>query len=262
MVRSTPIPKDMPYTVNQLAKLAGVSVRTLHYYDEVGLLKPSSIAKNGYRHYEEDELLKLQQILFFRELELPLTEITRIVNKPDFDTQKSLVHHRHLVELKQKRLTGLLKTIDKTIDKLTHKTTMEDKDLYGGFTQEEMDAFSTEAKERWGNTEAYKQSTERVKKMSKEDLKELARKGEEWTKNLSTHMDEDPKSEGVQKMIAEHYNGLRTFYEPSLELYRGLANMYVDDPRFTHYYDKHRPGLAKFMKEAMLYYAEAEEGKK
>jgi DNA-binding transcriptional MerR regulator len=251
----------MSYTVNQLANLAGISVRTLHYYDEIGLLKPSTIAKNGYRQYGEHELLQLQQVLFFRELDMPLVEIARIMTAPEFDLAASLRHHRDLIELKRKRLTGLLKTIDKTINKLNDTKTMEDKDLYGGFTREETAALEAEAKERWGETDAYKQSMERVKKMSKEEMNELGRKGEGWTKNFSTHMDEDPKSEVVQKLIAEHYNALRTFYEPSLEMYRGLATMYVDDARFAKYYDKHRPGLAKFMRDAMLHYVETEEKK-
>lgn len=125
-------------------------------------------------------------------------------------------------------------------------------------TQEQMDAYAAEAKERWGNTDAYKQSMERTKNLSQKELAELGRKGVEWTKNFATHMGEDPRSEDVQKLIAEHYNGLRTFYEPNLEMYRGLANMYVEDPRFTAYYDKHRPGLAQFMRDAMLAYCEAQ----
>ena len=247
----------MPYTVNQLAKLAGVSVRTLHYYDEVGLLKPSAIAANGYRQYGETELLQLQQILFFRELELPLAEITRILNAPNFDLPNALMHHRHLIELKRKRLAGLLKTIDRTIEKLQHHTHMEDKELYGGFSQEELDAFQAEAKERWGNTDAYKQSAERVKNMSKEELAEIGKKSVEWTKKLATLMNEDPASKLVQDMIAEHYNNLRTFYEPNLEIYRGLAEMYVADPRFAQYYDEYRQGLAEFMKKAMLAFVES-----
>jgi hypothetical protein len=120
-------------------------------------------------------------------------------------------------------------------------------------------AYAAEAKERWGHTDAYKQSVERMKNMSKEDMEELGRKGVEWTKNFSTHMEKDPKSEHVQSLIAEHYNSLRAFYEPTPAMYRNLAKMYVSDPRFTEYYDKHRPGLAVFMHDAMLYYADSME---
>jgi hypothetical protein len=119
------------------------------------------------------------------------------------------------------------------------------------------DAYAAEAKERWGHTDAYKQSVERMKNMSKEEMEELGRKGIEWTRNFSTHMDKDPKSELVQGLIAEHYDSLRVFYDPTPVMYRGLANMYVSDPRFTAYYDKHRAGLATFMHDAMLYYADA-----
>lgn len=126
---------------------------------------------------------------------------------------------------------------------------------------EAINPYAAEAKERWGNTDAYKQSTERVKNMTKENLQEIERKGETWTANFATHMDEDPKSETVQKLIAEHYNALRTFYEPTLEMYRGLADMYIADPRFTAYYDKHRPGLAKFMQSAMHEFIRSQEEK-
>lgn len=137
---------------------------------------------------------------------------------------------------------------------------MEDGNTHG-YSQSEMDSFAAEAKERWGETEAYRQSIERTKKMSQKELEELGRKGEEWTRNFSTLMDEDPGSAAIQGLIAQHYAGLRTFYEPSPEMYRGLADMYVNDPRFSAYYDKHRPGLAKFMRDAMHAYADSLERK-
>src|SRR4051812_35258781 len=120
----------MTYTVQQLANLAGVSVRALHYYDEVGLLKPARVKNNGYRFYEDKELLKLQQIMFFRELDFPIPEIKRITDSTSFDMEKALNDHKKLIKIKKDRLTSLMLTIDKTIKKINKKTIMEDKELY------------------------------------------------------------------------------------------------------------------------------------
>lgn len=136
----------MNYSVQKLAKLASVSVRTLHYYDEIGLLKPVRL-KNGYRQYGENELLRLQQILFFRELDFPLEEIQRIMNSRYFDMSVALHDQRKLLELKKKRLNGLIKTIDKTLTKINLQNNMDDQELYGSFTKDEMDQYAAEAKE-------------------------------------------------------------------------------------------------------------------
>ncbi|MCC7432787.1 MerR family transcriptional regulator [Candidatus Peregrinibacteria bacterium] len=246
----------MNYTVQQLADLAGVSVRTLHHYDQIDLLKPQRLESNGYRSYGEKELLKLQQILFFRELEFPLEEIAKIIEAPGFDMRAALADQRKLIELKKKRLTGLINTIDKTLDKLNQKDTMEDQELYGNFDSEEMDKYAAEAKQRWGNTDAYKQSQERVKKMGKAGLKKAMEAGEALCRELAAVMDLDPTDDKVQALIARHYDGLRNFYEPNLEIYRGLAEMYVADVRFTAYYEKFAPGLATFLSRGMMIYCE------
>lgn len=246
----------MVYTIKQLAELAGVSVRTLHYYDEIGLLRPSRAQPNGYRQYDEPELLRLQQILFFRELDFPLEEIQKILQAPDFNMKAALKDQRKLIELKKKRLVGLIATIDKTLKKLNNEITMSDQDLYGDFSDEQMKQYAEEAKQRWGNTEAYKQSMERTKHFTKDDYKRMKEDGIKFNLAMVALMPLGPKHEKVQAMIAEHYNALRTFYEPNLELYEGLARMYVDDPRFAAYYNKHASGLAVFMRDAMLYYVE------
>ena len=240
----------MDYTIQELATLAGVSVRTLHHYDEIGLLQPQRNPTNGYRRYGEAELLKLQQILFFRELEFPLGEIRRILEAPNFDPKEALKSHRAMLELKQKRLADLVDTIDKTL----HSNTMTDQDYYGGFSQEEMDKLAQEAKERWGNTEAYKQSAERTKHWKPEDYKRIAKEGEDFMRLLVTKMPEGARSEAVQAMIAQHYASLRTFYEPSAELYLGLATMYTEDARFRAYFEKFDPALPEFMRDAMEFF--------
>ena len=183
------------------------------------------------------------------------------MNSRYLDMSVALQDQRKLLELKKKRLSGLIKTIDKTLTKLNHEKNMNDEELYDSFTKEKMDQYTKEAKERWGHTEAYKQSQERVKKLTKEDFARIKKEGDELMKELVKNMDKSPESKEVQKLIAQHYNNLRTFYEPNLKLYRGLANMYVDDPRFRAYYEKYAVGLAEFMKEAIIVYCDEREQK-
>ena len=246
----------MIYTVKKLATLAGVSVRTLHYYDKVGLLKPDSIQNNGYRIYGEHELMRLQQILFFRELDFPLLEIKRILASPHFDMRQALRDQKKLIELKKKRLDRLVKTIDKTIKKINKEITMDDKELYGNFSKEEMEQYTEEARKKWGNTDAFKQSEERVRKMGKEGLNKVLEASGKLTVEIAYTMKAglNPESNEVQKLIAKHYDGLRAFYEPNLELYRGLANTYVADERFKINYENVASGLAQFMHDSIIFY--------
>lgn len=246
----------MSYNINQLAKIAEISVRTLHHYDDIGLLTSSRNIKNQYRIYEEKDLLKLQQILFFRELDFKLEDIKKILENPKFDIANALKDHKQMILLKRKRLDELLKTIDKTINKVTNKKNMKDKELYGGFTKEEIEKYQEEAKEKWGDTEAYKQSTERVKKMGKDGLNKVLEESGKLTMEIAYTMKKGlaPESTEVQKLIARHYDGLRAFYEPTKEIYAGLAKMYVEDERFKKNYGDVAQGLAQFMQDGMLFF--------
>lgn len=240
----------MRYTVQQLADLAGVSVRTLHHYDEIKLLSPQR-ASNNYRTYGEEELLTLQQILFFRELEFSLEDIAKILAKPDFDMSKALDEHRTEIQKKQLRLVGLLGTIDKTLLKLSGKKEMTDEELFDAFWEKHEKEYAPEAEARWGHTDAYKQSKERTKHLTKEDYKRMAKDADVFMKDLAKCIDSGPKSAETQKMIAQHYESLRTFYDPTPELYRGLGQMYVVDPRFRAYFEKYDKRMPEFMREAM-----------
>lgn len=248
----------MNYTVNQLAQLAGVSARTLHYYDEIGLLKPSFIKENGYRYYQEKELVRLQQILFFRELEFPLEDITKMLSAPNFNQQEALKDQKKLLELKKKRITDLISSIDKT---LKGGETMNNNDLFASFDDKELKENMEEAKKRWGHTDAYKQSMERTKHWTKADYNRIKEEGKKFTQQLADAMDLDVKSDEVQKLVVQHHKGIETFYDCSYEMYRGLGNMYVNDPRFTAFYDKFRPGLAQWLRDAINYYCDTHEQK-
>ncbi len=250
----------MSYTIKKLAIIAGISVRTLHHYDKVGLLKPSRVENNGYRYYEERELLKLQQILFFRELDFSLEEIKQILSSQSFDMRETLRDQKKLIELKKNRLSKLVKTIDKTIKKINKEITMDDKELYGNFSKEEMDTYTEEARQKWGNTKAFKESQVRVKKMGKDGLKKVMEESGMLTVEIAETMKAglDPTSAKVQTLIAKHYDGLRAFYEPNVEIYRGLAHMYVADERFKANYENVASGLAQFMQDAMIHFADTQ----
>jgi DNA-binding transcriptional MerR regulator len=246
----------MTYTIHKLALLAGISTRALRYYDQIELLQPSSVMRNGYRVYDQQSLLRLQQILFFKELEFPLNEIKKILDNPNFDQVGALKDQRCLLELKQKRLQGLVKTINTTIKHMTNRTMPLDAELYDAFADEEMKQYADEAKKRWGNTEAYKQSQERTKHLTKADIKKIKEDGNIFTQKIADAMPKGPKDSEVQVLIAEHYKGINFFYECSLEMYQNLGQMYVDDSRFTAYYEKFAPGLAVFMKDAITFYCQ------
>ena len=244
----------MPYKINELAKLAGVSVRTLHYYDQIGLLKPSGVSPNGYRYYEKRELLKLQQILFYRELGMPLNKIKDLLAAPDFDIKQALAEHKRLINIKRKRLDQMIITINKTINHMNKRKKLSDQELYDPFRDNDVKQYQAEAKLRWGRTDAYKQSMARVKKMTKAEMEKMKADGKKLTQQLADSMALGAASQEVQALIAEHYRGIQFFYDCPLEMYANLGRMYVADKRFSAYYERFRPGLAAFMRDAIDIY--------
>ncbi len=253
----------MSYTVNKLAKLAGISVRTLHYYDEIGLLNPSYQAENGYRYYEEAELLRLQQILFFRELDFSLEKIRSILDAPDFDRLVALRDQKVLLTLRREKIERLLATIEETIKSVEGGEYMSHDDTFSAFNDPTYQKHKDEVEKRWGETDAYKQSIKRVGKMSAEELEQVKAEQEEISRESAALMQQGYASNSpeVQQQVERFYNHLRRFYEPSYELFRGLGQMYVDDPRFTAVYEKRAEGFAVFMRDAMKHYADTKEGK-
>ena len=244
------------YTVSQLAKMAGVSVRTIHHYDHVGLLKPSSRTAAGYRLYGEQDLLRLQQILFFKELDFPLSEIRNVLDDPGFDQVKALENHRRLLLKRAERLKRLLKTIDRTILRLTEDdTNMMDEELYEGFTKEQIERYKRQARELF-DPDLVQESEQRVRNMSRAQWNALKEEGEEVLRLIVALVDRAPGDPKVQGLIARHHATIEQFYPASAEVYRGLGQLYVEHEDFRAFFDKYRPGLADFMKAAMAYYAD------
>ncbi len=246
----------MSYSVRQLARLSGVSVRTLHYYHEIGLLKPAFIKKNGYRSYEEKELILLQQILFFRELDFSLQEIRDIICRPNFQVVTALQDQRQMILLKQKRLSRLIKTIDTTIKHMNQQTSPQDEELYNAFQDTDVKNYQAEVKARWGNTQAYKQSQERTKKMTKSQMQKIKDEGTALTQSIADNMNKGIASPEIQHLITQHHASINQFYDCSLDMYRNLGKMYIEDPRFSTYYNKFNANLAAFMHQAINYYCD------
>lgn len=244
------------YTVSQLARIAGVSVRTLHHYDHIGLLRPSNRTEAGYRLYGKADLFRLQQILFFRELDVPLEQVRDILDDPGFDQVAALEHHRQLLHRRVERLMRLLKTVDKTIAKLTEdEMELTDKELYEGFSEEQIERYKREAREMYG-TEQVAESERRVKKMSREQWQAVRAEGDAVTRGMAALVGREPGDPEVQELMARHHAWIENFYHCPAELFRGLGQLYTSHPEFRATYDRYAPDLADFMAAAMAHYAD------
>ncbi|HHX45706.1 MAG TPA: MerR family transcriptional regulator [Chloroflexi bacterium] len=244
------------YTVHQVAEMAGVSVRTLHHYDHIGLLKPAARTAAGYRLYGQDELLRLQQILLFRELDVPLATVRNILDDPGFDPVAALEAHRRTLEGQVARLRRLLQTIDRTIQRIKEDTmALTDDELYEGLPKEKAERWRREARELYGAS-AVEESEQRVRKLSKAEWNTLKDEGDAVTRGMAALMGREPGDPEVQALVARHYAWLEHFWHADAEAYRGLARLYVENDEFRATYDSYRPGLAEFMEAAMHYYAD------
>ena len=241
----------MAYTVHKLAELAGVTARTLRYYDAIGLLEPDSVNKSGYRLYGQASLARLQQILFYRELEFPLDEIKRIMAAPDFDRLAALEEQKRLLERKRRRLAGLVAAITKTIKHMTDKTPISNEEMYDAFKDNDVKGYQAEAKQRWGSTGAYRQSQERVSKMTNAGMDQYKAESLAHVRAIAALMSKGPRDPEVLRLVAKSHADISFFYDCSLEMFRKLGEMYVADARFSAYYENVAPGLAAFMKEAI-----------
>lgn len=249
----------MEYTVQKLGKLAGVSTRTLRYYDEIGLLKPARINSSGYRIYGAKEVDRLQQILFFRELGVGLESIRNIVTAPSFDGRMALKeHHEKLLE-KREQLNQLIANVEKTLAVTEGRTTMSDKEKFEGFKQtmieENEKKYGKEIREKYGS-DVVDKSNRKLQNMTKEQYDEVTKLSEEITNKLKEAFKTgDPAGELAQEAAGLHRKWLCFYWDSySKEAHAGLAQMYVDDERFTAYYDKDQPGTAKFLRDAIFIY--------
>ncbi|WDZ87067.1 MerR family transcriptional regulator [Micromonospora cathayae] len=244
----------MAHTVGEVARLARITVRTLHHYHQIGLLSPSGRTPAGYRRYDDADLDRLQQILFYRELGFPLEEIAAILDDPGTDPVAHLRRQHELLTVRVKRLQEMVLAVEFAMEakKMNIRLTPQERfEVFGDF---DPDTYAEEAEQRWGGTEAYRESARRTSGYSKEDWARIRAEVEDWGRRLVALIESGAPADGPAAMeLAEEHRAhiSRWFYECSYEIHTGLADMYVADPRFTATYEQLRPGLTGYLNEAI-----------
>ena len=239
----------MKMQIKEFASFTGVSVRTLHYYDEIGLLKPACVDNlTGYRYYDETSVLRMQEILFYRELDFPLKSIGKILSSPHYDTSKALQEQKRLLTLKKERLERLIAAIDDAV---------KGENVMDVFDNREFEAYKAEAQEKWGKTDAYQEHAEKTKDYSKGKWDQLAGEMDEIFARFAACMacGEAPQSVQAQnlvKSLQDHITG--HYYHCTNEILAGLGQMYVLDERFRNNIDRHGAGTAAFVQDAIGIY--------
>jgi DNA-binding transcriptional MerR regulator len=242
----------MERTVGEVARLSGVSVRTLHHYDQIGLLPPSGRSESGYRIYSDPDLAKLQQVLFFRELGFALDDIGRIMNDKTFSPREALLLQRRMLMDKAAQLGRMVDAVDTAIDAMEKGTTMDEKDMFEVFGDFDPKTYEAEAEQRWGHTDAYKESARRTKGYTRQDWLRMKEEGEANLARMVELFDAavDPADPRAMDTAEEARLQIdRNFYPCSREMHVSLGEMYIADPRFTKHYDQHREGLAKWFRD-------------
>jgi DNA-binding transcriptional MerR regulator len=251
----------MAYTVTKLAKLSGVSVRTLHWYDEVGLLKPAYYGSNGYRYYEEKQLLDLQQILFFRELGFELMQIKKILGRSDFDKSVALRSHRQVLVKSLERTKKLIKTIDKTIKHIKGAKRMQEQEIYEGFDKEKQKEYEKQLIARFGEKvkKDIVESHQNVKDWKRSDWDKSRQEFDAICKELAALIDKrlNADTKEAQRVIRKHYNWLKRFWTPTQQSYPNHGKLIVEtDLRKS--YEAYHPQLPEFIAEAIETFAKNE----
>lgn len=274
------------YKVQEIAKIAGVSVRTLHHYDSIGLLKPSNIGTNRYRYYNGEDLKLLQQILFLKELDFSLKKIQELV-ADGFDREYALSQHIELLEQKKQRVEKLIQNAERTQRELQGLENLTDQERFSAFASskaedlmkkyQKPEASSTQEtrKPQTETASSYAEThgesavavavapvettlpEEPVKvEKEEEDLEEINREGDRIYNTVASLMHLPPQTDAVQKEMNAYYTLLNRFYDCSPKMFRGLGDLYASDSRFASNIDQHGQGLAKYLKDAMYAYAE------
>jgi MerR family transcriptional regulator, thiopeptide resistance regulator len=247
-------------TVKRLADLAGVSPRTLRYYDRIGLLKPDAVGANGYRYYGEKAVLRLQQILFYRELDLPLEEIKMLMGRRGYSAMKALESHRIALRGRIDRLNRLVRAVDDTILHLKGEKAMTKSQMFEPFTDEQQAAYAQEAEKRY-DPEIVRASNRKWTAYGPAEKKRILDEGNAVYADIIAALPKGPASPAVQAGIARWHRHLEHFWSPDKAQLLGLAETYNDSPDFRAHFDKIDPRLAPFMRQAVAIYVERMEKK-
>ena len=246
-------------TVSEVARLTGVTVRTLHHYDELGLLSPSERSEAGYRLYSYDDLARLREILIWRALGFSLGEVRSLLDDPAYDRLSALERQRELVQAEIGRLGALAAAVEEAIDAELSGTRLEETKMFEGFDPSE---YEDEARERWGHTGAYRESARRTQGYGEAEWDEIRREGAAIVDELAGLMRAgEPANGAAARALAEHHREhlSRWFYPCSPQMHRGLAEMYIADERFARNYEREAEGLAQYFHDAIVAAADAAE---
>lgn len=237
----------MMMTVNEVSKLTGISVRTLHYYDEIGLLHPASVLDTGYRLYDDENLKRLQQIMLFRELEFPLKEIKKIIDNPDFDTARALENQIELLSLRREHLDNLIQHAKEMQKK------EESKMDFKAFDKSKLEEYSKRAKEQWGDTAAYKEYEEKAKDRTDREEKEMGEGLMQIFTEFGKILDRDPAGAEAQALVKKLRDYISSnYYACTNEILSGLGQMYAAGGEFTENIDAAAgAGTAVFVSKAI-----------
>lgn len=252
----------MRYSIREVSELAGVSARTLRYYDEIGLLKPLEISETGYRYYGERELTLLQQILFYRERGLELKQIQKIIYQSDFDVMRALQEHLLDLEAKKKHMESLIFTVEQTIRSMKGECEMSDKEKFQAFKErivrENEEKHGAEIREKYGDDEM-DSANRKMLNMTEEEFERFQNLGKEINAQLeeAVRTGEKPESERGKRIVLLHKEWLgKTWKQYTKEAHIAIGNMYISDERFKLYYDKEVAGCATFLEKAIRYWVE------
>lgn len=244
----------MSYSVGQVAGFAGVTVRTLHHYDDIGLLVPSERSHAGHRRYSDADLDRLQQILFYRELGFPLDEVAALLDDPETDPRAHLRRQHELLTARIEKLQKMAEAVEQAMEARRMGINLTPEERFEVFGDKDPEQYAEEAEQRWGGTEAYAESQRRAARYTKEDWKRLQAEVDAWSERYVALMaaGEPPTGEAAMDMAEEHRRHIdRWFYECAYEMHQCLAEMYVSDERFKAFYDSMRPGLAEHLRDAI-----------
>jgi DNA-binding transcriptional MerR regulator len=243
------------YTVGEVKRISGVSVRTLHHYDDIGLLVPSGRTDAGYRLYSAADLRRLRQILFYRELDFGLEEIAEILADPQVDVDTHLRRQHRLLRERLARTEVLLKAIENEMEAQAMGISLTPEEQLEIFGTTQVAEYEDEARERWGSTEAWRQSQRRAAAYTKEDWVAIKAEADENVAAFARALQTGEPADGAHAMAlaeAHRHHIARWFYDCSPEMHARLAELYISDPRFTAHYDRHAPGLAAYVHDAFV----------
>jgi len=242
----------MKYSISQVSKIAGISIRTLHYYDQQNLLVPLRDSENGYREYTDQHMIVLQQILIYRQMDFSIAQIKQVLNQDEQTLFESLKLQKQTLKNKAIELDSLIKKVEISMNKLDKQRI--DKILYEGIDLQKAEDWEVQARQNY-SSESVDQSYKRLGKLSQEQLERIKVKGEEIAHNLAENLDQKIDSDIIQSIVKQHHAWVENFYDATFEVYTGLADMYLQSDEFTEFYDKHKKGSTLHLNQAIHYFA-------